>query len=70
MERVRDFYADLESRLGEVDFVAGAALSAADITAFVTIDFATGALQLGIPETSTTIRRWYDALAARPGFSA
>jgi glutathione S-transferase len=70
MERVRDFYADLETRLSEDTFVAGAAFSAADITALVTIDFATGALQLGIPDTSTATRRWYDALAARPSFAA
>lgn len=41
MERIRDFYSDLEARLGEQPFVAGAAFSAADITAVVTIDFAT-----------------------------
>ncbi len=70
MARVRDFHADLETRLSEATFVAGAAFSAADITAFVTIDFATGALQLGIPDTSTATRRWYDTLAARPGFAA
>jgi glutathione S-transferase len=70
MERVRDFYGDLEARLGEQPFVAGAALSAADITAFVTIDFATNALQLGIPEAHVATRRWYDALAGRDSFSA
>jgi len=70
MERVRDFYSDLEARLGEQPFVAGAAFSAADITAFVTIDFATNALQLGIPEANVATRRWYDALAGRDSFSA
>lgn len=70
MERVKDFYADLEARLAEATFVAGPALSAADITAFGTIAFATGALQLGIPEANTATRRWYDGLAARASFSA
>ena len=70
MERVKDFYADLEVRLAEAAFVAGPALSAADITAFVTIAFATGALQLGIPEANTATRRWHDGLAARASFSA
>ncbi len=70
MERVRDFYVDLEARLAEATFVAGPALSAADITAFVTIAFATGALQLGIPEANAATRRWHDALASRESFSA
>lgn len=69
-ERVKDFYTDLEARLNEQPFVAGAALSAADITAFVTIGFATNALQLPIPEASAATHRWYDALAARESFSA
>jgi glutathione S-transferase len=70
MERVHDFYSDLDVRLGEQPFVAGPVLSAADITAFVTIDFATNALQLGIPEANMATRRWYDALAGRDSFSA
>jgi glutathione S-transferase len=70
LERVRDFYADLEARLAEQAFVAGPAFSAADITAFVTIAFATGALQLDIPEANAATRRWHDALAARESFSA
>jgi len=70
MARVADFYADLETRLGEVAFVAGDSMSAAGITAVVTIDFANGALQLGIPEANVATRRWYDALVARPSFSA
>ncbi|TCM14234.1 glutathione S-transferase [Novosphingobium sp. PhB165] len=70
MARVRDFYADLEARLGEQPFVAGSAFSAADITAFVTIDFATNALQFGIPDTDVAILRWYEALTTRESFSA
>jgi glutathione S-transferase len=70
LTRIGDFYSDLEARLSEQPFVAGTAFSAADITAFVTIDFATNALQRGIPENHAATRRWYDALAARDGFSA
>ncbi|MBX5204139.1 glutathione S-transferase family protein [Rhizobium sp. NZLR1] len=70
MERVKDFYTDLEARLNEQPFVAGPALSAADITAFVTIGFATNALQLAIPEANAATSRWYNALAARESFSA
>ncbi|WP_292959496.1 glutathione S-transferase family protein [Novosphingobium sp. UBA1939] len=68
MARVRDFYADLEARLCEQPFVAGPLISAADITAFVTIDFATNALQLGIHEANGETQRWYDVLAARQAF--
>jgi glutathione S-transferase len=70
MERVKYFYADLEARLNEQPFIAGADLSAADITAFVTIGFATSALQLAIPEANAATRRWYDALSGRESFSA
>src|ERR1700716_844462 len=41
MLRGKDFYADLDARLAEVRFVAGEEFSAADITALVTVDFAT-----------------------------
>jgi glutathione S-transferase len=66
--RIVDFYADLEVRLGESSFVAGDRFSAADITAVVTIDFATNALEMGLPEDNSASRRWYDLVAARPSF--
>src|SRR5712671_7232944 len=50
MLRVKDFYADLDVRLAEVRFVVGDEFSAADITALVTVDFATKALSLPIRE--------------------
>jgi glutathione S-transferase len=68
--RVRDFYADLEQRLKTVPYVAGEAFSTADITAVVTVDFATKALSLPIPEDHTATRRWYAAVSARPSFNA
>jgi glutathione S-transferase len=68
--RVADFYADFDSRLGETPFVAGADFSAADITALVTVDFATAALKMPIPDESRALKRWYDAVAARPSASA
>jgi glutathione S-transferase len=68
--RVADFYADFDSRLGETPFVAGADFSAADITALVTVDFATAALKMPIPDGSHALKRWYDAVAARPSASA
>jgi len=38
--RVKNFFADLNQRLGQVPFIAGECYSAADITALVTVDFA------------------------------
>src|ERR1700744_1019133 len=57
-QRIADFHADLETRLGEVPFVAGDRFSAADIPAVVAIDFATKALELGIPAANAATRRW------------
>ena len=67
--RIRDFYSDLEGRLTANTFVAGETFSIADITAVVTVDFATKALSMPIPDHSAT-RRWYDAVSARSSFSA
>jgi glutathione S-transferase len=68
--RVADFYADFDARLAEVPFVAGADFSAADITALVTVDFATGALKMPIPHDFHALQRWYGKVAGRPGASA
>src|SRR6266478_5835777 len=65
--RVANFYSDMDARLAEVPFIAGENFSAADITTLVTVDFATRALNMPIPAESGALRRWYDAVAARPG---
>lgn len=68
--RIADFHADLEARLGEAPFVAGDRFSVADITAIVTADFATKALELAIPEGNGATRRWRDRIAARASITA
>jgi glutathione S-transferase len=68
--RVADFYADFEARLEEVPFVAGADFSAADITAFVTVNFAAAALKAPIPDGSRALYRWYDTVDSRPSANA
>jgi glutathione S-transferase len=68
--RVRDFYADLEDRLAQNAFVAGSGFSIADITAVVTIDFATKALSMAIPESHAATLTWYAAVTERPSFAA
>jgi glutathione S-transferase len=68
--RVADFYLDLEALLATRDFVAGGHFSVADITALVTVDFATRALEMDIPAENAATRRWYDAVSARPSMAA
>jgi glutathione S-transferase len=69
-QRIADFYADLEVRLAEAPFVAGDSFSGADITAVVTVDFATKALNTPIPDGNSVTRRWYEKIAARSSFAA
>jgi glutathione S-transferase len=68
--RVANFYADMEARFGETPFLAGAQFSAADITALVTVAFATRAFDMPVPADSAALKRWYDAVASRPGANA
>jgi glutathione S-transferase len=68
--RVTDFYADFDAHLEGAPFVAGAAFSAADITALVTVDFATAALKMPIPDGARALQRWYEKVAARPSAKA
>lgn len=69
-QRVRNFYADLNARLAEVPFVAGDRFSVADITAVVTVDFATNGASLPIPEEYVAVKYWYDLVSARPSVAA
>ena len=64
--RVANFYADFNTRLESVPFVAGEAFSAADITTLVTVDFATNALKLPIPADAAALHRWYRSVSDRP----
>lgn len=68
--RVANFYADFDAQLTDVPFVAGADFSAADITGVVTVDFATAALKMPIPEGCRAMHRWYETIAARPSARA
>jgi glutathione S-transferase len=68
--RIADFYDDLNASLGDISFVAGDRFSAADITAIVTVDFATKALNMKLPEHHDASQRWYAQVAARPSMTA
>jgi glutathione S-transferase len=64
--QVENFYGDLDRRLGQSMFIAGEEFSVADITALVSVDFATGGLKMPIPEQHANTRRWYACVSARP----
>src|ERR1700726_4080258 len=63
-QRVANFYTDFEARLKDVEVVAGDRFSAADITTLVTVDFATQAFAMPIPNDSVALKRW---CGTRPG---
>ena len=63
---MKNFYADLDARLAALPFVAGDHFSAADITGVVTVDFATKAMSLPVPDEHKTLRRWVEKVSIRP----
>jgi glutathione S-transferase len=65
-KRAEQFFADLDTRLGENDYIAGGRFTVADITAYVAVEFA-GWLKIAIADEQKNLRRWFDTLAARPG---
>lgn len=69
-QRYRDFLVDLDERLCESTHVAGEAFTIADITAFVTIEFARRALKIEPAAEQTHTARWHDAVSARPSAGA
>jgi glutathione S-transferase len=69
-QRVANFYADFNARLADVRFVAGGEFSVADITAIVTVDFATRAAGLPLTDEHAALKRWYDVVSARASMAA
>src|SRR5258707_85639 len=67
--RVLRFFQSLEAELEGRGFVGGSQYSIADITTLVTLDFAKW-IKLAIPEGSVHLRRWYEAVSARPSAKA
>ena len=67
--RALDAMARVDEALGERPFIAGERFSIADITGLVALDFAKAA-RIAIPEELARLRRWRDALAARPSAKA
>ncbi len=69
-QRYRAFLEDLDERLGESEYVAGDTFSIADITAFVTVEFARGALKIEPEAGQKHIARWHEAVSSRPSARA
>lgn len=67
--RVIAFFAKLNTRLAEAEFIAGDRYSIADITALVLVDFA-ARLKIGLPDDAAALQRWYQGVASRPSASA
>jgi glutathione S-transferase len=67
--RVVAFFAKLNARLGETEFIAGERYSIADITSLVLVDFA-ARLKIGLPPDAVALQRWYEGVAARPSAAA
>ena len=67
--RVGHFFEQMDARLAQTEFVAGARYTIADITALVTVDFASG-VKLPIPESCAHLRRWHAQVSARPSAKA
>jgi glutathione S-transferase len=67
--RVMHFFAQMDARLAQSEFVAGPRYSVADITALVTVDFA-GRARLPLPESCGHLRRWHVQVSARPSAKA
>ncbi|HXH17204.1 MAG TPA: glutathione S-transferase N-terminal domain-containing protein [Sphingomonas sp.] len=63
------FVETLEAQLADRPWIATDAYSFADITALVTIDFATRC-KLVLPEEARAVRRWHAAATARPSATA
>jgi len=63
------FFANLDARLAESRFLAGDAFTIADITAFITIEFAKRA-EVEPPEDRVHLARWRSEVAARPSAAA
>jgi len=67
--RVMAFLQFLDSELKDRPFVAGAGYSVADITAMVAVDFMRVS-KLAVPDTLANLKRWHQAVSARPSAAA
>lgn len=64
-----EFLAVFDKELGSSPFVAGDDFSIADITGMIAIDFMKPA-RISVPDEYANVRRWYEAVKARPSANA
>ncbi|MEQ1715229.1 MAG: glutathione S-transferase [Hyphomicrobium sp.] len=64
-ERMARFYRKFDGQLAGKEFVTGDRYTVADITTLCAIDFGKWT-DLDIPPECSNLRRWYDAVSARP----
>jgi glutathione S-transferase len=67
-QRVRHFFAELNSRLSQSEYVAGDRFTIVDITAFIAVEFSRAIKEI-LPENATHLKRWRDAVSVRPSAS-
>ena len=67
--RTQAFFRLMNARLAEREYVAGERYTIADITTMIAVDFA-GWIKLTIPDDCPHLRRWHQAVAARPSAKA
>ncbi len=63
--RIARFFEQMDARLAQSEFVAGARYSIADITTLVSVDFARW-VKMSVPEECGNLRRWHAQVSARP----
>ncbi len=69
VERTGDFFAALDERLGNSEYIAGDRFTIADITAFVAVDFAR-TIKMKLDDTQPNALRWHQAISNRPSAAA
>jgi glutathione S-transferase len=67
--RIARFFEQMDARLAQCEFVAGARYSIADITTLVGVDFARW-VKMPVPEECNNLRRWHSQVSARPSAKA
>ena len=67
--RIERFFNLLNDHMESREFIASDVFSIADITAYVMVDFA-GWSKMGITESQTHLKRWYESIKARPSSNA
>jgi glutathione S-transferase len=67
--RVPRFFEVLDRELASAEFIAGERYTIADITALVTVDFA-ARINIAIPDICANLKRWHQAVSARPSATA